>query len=173
MTWSISYWDLLNNDCPNQARIKTSKKQEENGNTWGPQRSREGSLEESKQHFFEASTALDTLRHTKKNNFWIHDGTVREDGYIYETEKIKCYPPSCLRVCAPFSAVTRLVTRIIAWWETRIIDNQMIACNLKKPWIPSSQKMRLSHRFLDNWQLPAYLHPGHGSIWSRKGFELN
>ena len=60
-------WDLHNNDWPNQARIKTSKKQEENGNTWGPQRSREGSLEESKQHFFEASTAFDTLRHTKKS----------------------------------------------------------------------------------------------------------
>ena len=65
--------DGANNDCPNQARIKTSKKQEENGNTWGPQRSREGSLEESKQHFFEASTAFDTLRHTKKsflNSLW-------------------------------------------------------------------------------------------------------
>ena len=59
---------------------------------------------------------------------------------IYETEKIKCYPPSRLRVCAPFSAVTRLVTRIIAWWETRISDNQIIACNLKNLESPLPKK---------------------------------
>ena len=63
-----------------------------------------------------------------------------EDWFIYETKKIKCHPPSCLRVCAPFSAVTRLVTRIIAWWETRIIDDQMIARNLKNLESPLPKK---------------------------------
>ena len=85
---------------------------------------------------------------------------------IYETEKIKCYPPSRLRVCAPFSAVTRLVTWIIAWWETRIIENQMIACNLKNLEYPLPKNEIVSPF---PWQLTT---PGIFAPRSRKHLEL-
>ena len=81
MTWSMSYWGWLNNDYPNQAKIKTSKKQEENYmRCLGAPEVKRGKSWRVQAAFLRGVHSIRHLTAHKKNHFCIHDGTVREDG---------------------------------------------------------------------------------------------
>ena len=83
MTWSISYWDWLNNDWPNKQGWKQAKSKRIMAIPGGP-RGQEREVLKSPSSISSRRPQHSTPYGTQKNHFCIHDGPVWEYGNIWD-----------------------------------------------------------------------------------------